>query len=409
MTTPEDYSVIADEVYGADPMWKNPPYVEGDRFPLERESFQVVSPPVSDPVTGLQAMTVVPVVNGQPDYSHVYISYAGTNPAHHADISADAQVVMGGSTASAAQAAQALEYAKKTMADLREKHPGAAFETVGHSLGGFLAMYVAGEVHLSSTSFNGPDAWEALSPQARKWLLAQIATGKHPFHNYVNEWDFIGNSGGNRSGAADYVVGKWGQEFFDNHNIGPGFDFDDKDGSVIGAGAGGRNLLEISNNALSGMPDQFRPVAAGIMAAITKALQDPATGAVAGMVVSGLVVTMDTFAAGALATSFLQLEAPLLSIKGANSTLVPQLERSLIEAKNAVGMIPFLKEADIENCVAIHRLQVHENIDEVAVAAVDKRVDAHIAVVHQLIAGVSSAAQNAVAQDAQWANVYAGL
>jgi hypothetical protein len=116
VTTAEDYSILADEAYGADPQWKNPPHLEGDRFPFEGEAFQVVwPPPVSDAVTGFQATTVVPVAGGQ--------------------------------MTSATQAGQALAYAEKEM---QERH-AATLETVGPR-----RMALVGDSRHDSHPFAGP-------------------------------------------------------------------------------------------------------------------------------------------------------------------------------------------------------------------------------------------------------------
>ncbi|MGO4595025.1 hypothetical protein AB4Z18_14515 [Leifsonia sp. 2TAF2] len=409
MTTAEEYASIAQAAYRADPLWKTPPYASGQRFhPPGKpgQIFEVVPPPpVHDPVTGFQAITVVPVVNGVRDFSQVSIAYAGTNPGHHADLSADAQIVVGGQTGSATQAAEALAYAKQVMAT----HPGARFETVGHSLGGYLAQYVSGKLHVPSTTFNGPDAWDSLSDEDKKWYRAEVAAGRKPWSRYLNEWDLIGNYPGDPSGSAIHVKGKPGQEFFDNHNIPTAFGFDPRDGSVMGAGVKGRSLEAISENTLSGLPEGVRIYVAPLLTGALVLLRNPAVGAVAGMLGSGLTVMMDTLAASSMAANFIQLEEPLRSIKAVNSGLIPQMEQGLREAKTAVAMIPFITEADIENCAAINRLQVHHNIDQNAVDAVNRRVDEHLDTVHKLAVGIASAAQNALAQDKQWASTYAGL
>lgn len=408
MTSAEDYSQLAEAAYEADPLWKSPPLKNGASIPPGADpKFRVVSDPVSDPVTGFQAVAVAPMVNGQPDYSQVHFTYAGTNPAHSADIRTDVQEILGGRAASATQAEQALAYTKRVIRDLLKTHPEAGFDTVGHSLGGYLAMYVAGELHLSATAFNGPDAWAALSPQAREWLLAQIAAGRKPFTNYVNEWDLVGNFRGNESGAAVYVTGERGHGFPADHNIPTAFDFND-DGSMKGAGAKRRSIGEITDNLLSGLPEGVHPYVSPLLAGVATLLQNPAVGAVAGMALSGVMVTMDTLATASMAANILQLEAPLQAIKTANSALVPQMEKGLAEAQNAMMMIPSITLADISNCVVLHRLNVRENIDAEAVAAVNTRVDEHITLVHQLVAGIGLAAQNALAQDAQWAHIYSG-
>lgn len=405
MITDDDFASIAKIVYRVDPMWQNPPEAKGTEFPQENPKYVVISDPVSDPVTGLQAIVAAPLVDGLPDFSQVYVSFAGTNPAHHADISADAQLVIGGEIASATQAGQALAFAEKVQAEVRAQYPNAAFSTVGHSLGGYLALYVAGELHWSATTFNAPDPWSAMSPEAQAWLLERIAAGENPLCNYVNEWDVVGNFSGNGTGAAVYVAGDPGLAAMDYHNLETGFQFD-ADGAIRGAGVAGRSTLEISENLLSGMPENLRAVPAAALTGLLTLFQDPAVGASVGRAVSAVLVAVDTVAAAALASTILRTNELLTKVKETNSGLIPQMQLDLDEAKRAAFDMPYITEADIENCVAAHRLQVHHNIDEDAVAAVNRRIDDHIDTVQKLFAGISTAIQNAADQDQQWASIY---
>jgi hypothetical protein len=407
VTTAEDYSKIASAAYGVDALSRNPPWKKGKGIPPENPQFVVVSEPLSDPVTGFQGMAVAPLENGVPDYSQVYVSFAGTNPGDHADIGADAMSVVGRVTAAGTQAAQAVDYAKVVSAELLKDHPEATFSTVGHSLGGFLAMYVGGELHWSSTTFNGPDPWDLMSPQAKKWLKEQVAAGKKPFLNYVNEWDLIGNLLGNETGAAEYVQGKPGKDILTNHNIDTGFSFG-PDGAAIGAGADRHSLIEIMENQLGWLPPRDRSAAAAVLAGAVKMLQNPSVGAAVGKTVSAVMVAVDTIAATSLASSIFSTSDLLRNVKSLNSGLIPQMEVGLRDAQSAASAIPYITQADIENCVATHRLRVHQNIDEHAVAAVDRLVDDHLATVHKLSSGIGNAVANAGEQDLLWAKVYGG-
>lgn len=405
MTTDEDFAKLAEAPYNADPLWRNPSSTIGEQFPPENPRFVVISDPVSDPVTGFQGVAVAPLVDGVPDYSQVYVSFAGTNPGHHADISADVQVVIGGATATATQAGQALAYADKVRDEVREVNPDATFSTVGHSLGGYLALYAAGELHWSSTTFNAPDPWDALSPQAQTWLQDQAAAGSNPFRNFVNEWDLVGNLRGNGTGAAIYVTGEPGMDALHYHNLETGFDFD-AHGTATGTGIDGRSTLEITDNLLSAFPESLRAVPAAALAGALVWLQDPGVGASVGRSVSALVVAVDTVAAAALASTILTSADLLTRIKETNSGLIPQMQLDLDEAERNAFDLPYITEADIENCVATHRLRVRDNIDENAVDTVNRRLDTHIDTVHKLFEGINTAILNAAAQDEQWASIY---
>ncbi|WP_460633995.1 hypothetical protein [Leifsonia lichenia] len=356
-------------------------------------------------MTGLQAIAVAPLVDGLPDFSHVCVSFAGTNPGHHADISADAQIVIGGETATATQAGQALAYAESIRAEVREQYPDATFSTVGHSLGGYLALYVAGELHWSATTFNAPDPWDAMSRESQNWLREQIAAGTNPFRNFVNEWDVIGNVRGNGTGAASYVSGERGLAAMDYHNLETGFHFD-ADGAITGAGVDGRSTFEITENLLGALPESVRAAPAAALAGLLTVVQNPAVGASVGRSVSALLVAVDTMAATALAATILRTDELLTKVKETNSGLIPRMQLDLDEAKRTALDLPYITEADIENCVATHRLGVYENIDEDAVDAVNRRIDDHIDTVHKLFEGISAAVLNAADQDEQWASIY---
>jgi pimeloyl-ACP methyl ester carboxylesterase len=359
---------------------------------------------VCDPATGLQAITVAPLLpNGEPDCSRIYVSFAGTNPANHADLNTDAQLVIAGKL-TATQAEQALNYAKQVQA----KYPDADFTAVGHSLGGYLAMLVAAEKHWSCTSFNGPDPWEQLSPQAQKWVKQQIAANPEAFRNLVNEWDAVGNSNGNGTGAGIYVKGKPFQDPLTNHNLASGFSFDERTGGIEGAGVPARNGYQIMENLLHGVPPMLREPLAALGAGAMAALQVPVIGESVGQSASTVLVMMDTLAATSLASTIYGAADLLTKIKAVNSGLAVQLQHNLDDAKSSVFAIPHLTHADIENCVAVERLRVEDNLDQHAVDAVNRRIDDHVATIHKLYDGISKAILNAAEQDARWASAFGG-
>ncbi|GAA2048870.1 hypothetical protein GCM10009820_04090 [Leifsonia soli] len=404
MTSDSDDAAIANEVYSADPGWTNPPIAKGRHFTDGQggTTFEVIDEPVNDPVTGFQAITVAPLVNGTPDLSRLYVSYAGTNPAHHGDLNTDAQTVIAGRVM-ATQTEQAVKYAT----EMQAKHPGASFTTVGHSLGGYLAMYVAAEKHWSCTSFNGPDPWEHLSPQARKWVEQQHAAGENPLRNFLNEWDAIGNAHGNGTGAAIYVTGKPFQDLLTNHNLSTGFRFDGS-GRIEGAGVPARNSYQITENLLHAVPPMLREPLAVLVAGALTALQVPVIGESAGRSASTVMVMMDTLAATSLASNIFSAADILTTIKSVNEGLTARMHLDLLEAKNSAFTIPFLTQADIEDCVVTERLRVEDNIDEHAVQAVNRRIDDHVDTIHSLYNGISNAVVHAGEQDARWASAFAG-
>ncbi len=68
----------------------NRPYSKDDLVGNDR--FKVISNPIDNTSNGMQAMAVAPVdKNGNVDYSHVVIAYAGTNKDDIKDIETDLQ------------------------------------------------------------------------------------------------------------------------------------------------------------------------------------------------------------------------------------------------------------------------------------------------------------------------------
>lgn len=407
MITPKDYADIANNAYEVDPLRREPPLKEGGKVPPGNPKFIVISEPASDPASGFQGMAVAPLVNGVADFSHVYVAFAGTNPGHRADINSDIQLIVGEQT-TAAQAVQAQAYAEKVRAEVLAKHPGATFTTVGHSLGGNLAMYIAGRLHWTAVSFNGPDPWDAMSRKDQEWLKKQIALGKNPFVNYVNEWDAIGNFHGNGTAAAHYVSGASEGDLFSHHNIDSGFRFDTATGAILGDGVSSRTTLEIARNMVEGAPPFLREPIALALAGLIGGLSAPGVGNSVGRAVSATLVTVDTLAASTLASKIFGTTDVLSRIRSVNDSLIPEMQVGLDHAKQAMSAIPFITATDIENCVVVQRLRVEDNIDEHELQVVNRRIEEHQETIRKLSSGIGGALTNAARQDAQWVSAFAG-
>ena len=90
MVTEEDYRYIVDDVYDVDTGKVSNPIQEGRLVANDR--FKVISKPIDNTSNGMQAMAVAPVdKNGNVDYSHVVIAYAGTNKDDIKDLGTDVQ------------------------------------------------------------------------------------------------------------------------------------------------------------------------------------------------------------------------------------------------------------------------------------------------------------------------------
>ena len=90
MTTERDFRYIVDDVYAVDSLKVKVPLKEGAI--VAQGKFKIIAPPVDNTSNGMQAMAVAPVdKNGNVDYSHVVIAYAGTNKDDIKDIETDLQ------------------------------------------------------------------------------------------------------------------------------------------------------------------------------------------------------------------------------------------------------------------------------------------------------------------------------
>lgn len=164
---------------------------------LEGEAFRVLKL-LDDQQTGMQALAIAPIdEQNQVDYSRVVISYAGTNMSDDLDKKADVMEVVLGIKG------EQTESAEKFYHSVKEMYPQATIGTTGHSLGGFLAQYVAMENQLESTVYNAPDPYRILSESAKTY----IAENKAYHINYRHSRDVIGNFGPDTTDTHVYVHG----------------------------------------------------------------------------------------------------------------------------------------------------------------------------------------------------------
>lgn len=209
------YNDISEKVYWLDP--KYPRYNEGYKKNSVKEfagmEFQILQ--IKDSLDGMQAMAVAPIKNGKVDISQVVIAFAGTNLSDWKDLETDARSIMnlygnrpGASFSEKATTNKLLSVSGLKTAgqinsaiafanEVKKEYGEAAISTTGHSLGGFLALYVAAEKQWKNVGFNGPDPYDLLSPEAKKW----VEENPGMLTNYRNHADFIGNFGGNGTGA----------------------------------------------------------------------------------------------------------------------------------------------------------------------------------------------------------------
>ena len=229
--TDKNYNDIVDGVYNVDAGKVKRPWRDDKIFKLDGQTFRVLSTK-DNASNGMQAMAVAPVdKNGNVDYSHVVIAYAGTNKDDIKDLDTDVQSLglgrdklqsrsgLNSAKVVDSQFVTALNYAKEVEEEVRQKYPSAKITTAGHSLGESLAMYVALKRGYANIGYNGPDIHNLISKEEIKHMQ------EHPeqFRNYRHKYDVIGNITGNTTQTAIYpyiypAKDNWGDKL-EYHNL----------------------------------------------------------------------------------------------------------------------------------------------------------------------------------------------
>lgn len=183
--TPEDYKNLASEAYRVDRNVKDKQVLhEGDVFTVNGKKWEVLKSEDSTE-NGFQAMAVAPKIDGETDTSQVVIAYAGTNPSDWKDLAVDGLNVMG------SVGGFQLDSANRFANEVAKAYPYSDISTTGHSLGAFLALAQGAEHHWQSVTFNGPDPYSVLSPQAKAWVKQNPGM----LTNFLNQMDLVGYGG----------------------------------------------------------------------------------------------------------------------------------------------------------------------------------------------------------------------
>jgi len=223
--TDKNYNDIVDGVYNVDAGKVKRPWRDDKIFKSNGQTFRVLSAK-DNTSNGMQAMAVAPVdKNGNVDYSHVVIAYAGTNKDDRLDIQTDIQSIGFGDrqvlsdlktkTFRKSQFQTALSFAE----EIEKTYPSAKITTAGHSLGESLAMYVALKRGYANVGYNGPDIHNLISKEEIKYMQ------EHPeqFRNFRHKYDVIGNITGNTTQTAIFpyiypAKDNWGDKL-EYHNL----------------------------------------------------------------------------------------------------------------------------------------------------------------------------------------------
>ena len=209
MLTEEQLKNISNRVYNLDSSRKD---FEPDLKVNSLANFDIDNPDIGkykilkvedNQENGMQAMAVAPIgADGQPDYSQITITYAGTNADDTRDTTTDVQMIGYGNTDRMAyvdsnnrgkvvesQAVSALRFAE----EVRKQFRNSQITTTGHSLGESLAMFVALKNGWDNMGSHGPDIHNMITPEELAYMRA------HPeqFKNYRGNYDYIGGITGN--------------------------------------------------------------------------------------------------------------------------------------------------------------------------------------------------------------------
>ena len=209
MITDRSYKEFLDNVYNIE--WDKKRYRVGEGLKVSEKQYKILALE-DNQNNGMQAMAVAPVNDrGEVDTSEIVIAYAGTRFSDSRDRDADWQQVVKGNMgdvivdtskkSTQITTKNQLQTAKEFADEILKKYPSSLISITGHSLGGYLAVFVAAKYGWAATVFNAPDASNALSEKEIEWVLKN----RDLIVNYRNPRDIIGNYGGDKLGIARYV------------------------------------------------------------------------------------------------------------------------------------------------------------------------------------------------------------
>lgn len=226
MASEKTYNELSDTVYWVDPKHKdyNVSLKNGAIKNFGGKEYKILK--VEDNSTnGMQAMAVAPIKNRIPDTSEIIIAFAGTNASDRLDILTDTQTVVAGNKGldvsswwkSPERVDGQIHSAENFVKGIKNTYPTAAVTTTGHSLGEYIALYIAAENGWMNVGFNGPDPYKILSKTAKDW----IKNNPGMLFNYRSKGDFV-NATGNGTGAAipiDQMLNVGLADTLDLHNL----------------------------------------------------------------------------------------------------------------------------------------------------------------------------------------------
>lgn len=184
--SPQNYNEFSDIVYSVDSNFKGEEILKkNEKLTLSDGTKWKVIEAEDNQKNGFQGMAVAPIKDGKVDTSQVVIAFAGTNSSDWKDLAADGANVV--DSFRGLQLSSANKFSKK----IKNTYPNSDISTTGHSLGAFLALAQGAENHWQSVTFNGPDPYGVLSPQAAKWVKENPGL----LTNFLNQMDLVGYGG----------------------------------------------------------------------------------------------------------------------------------------------------------------------------------------------------------------------
>src|SRR5699024_3574308 len=230
-----DYKILSEHVYWIDKKDEGyDPSIKEEEKIKEKDTEYYILKTENNTSNGMQAMAVAPIKNGTADTSEVVIAYARTNFDDEVDIHTDVQTVIWRlmdylikmnvyiSLISSTEYRQ-IDNAEKFADESKKDNPEAEVTTTGHSLGEYIALYVAAENQWCNVGFNGPEPYDILSPEAKEW----VENNSDMLFNYRNTADPLGNYGGNGTGAGIPIDMDMGINIGENHGL-DSWEFDEE-------------------------------------------------------------------------------------------------------------------------------------------------------------------------------------
>ena len=395
---------------------------------INGSKYQVVYTQDNSGNNGFQGLAVAPIKNGQPDYSHTTIAYAGTDASGELmndGVIADGGGVVGGLNPKNSQFNSAESFYKNV-----SKIKGVKVtEITGHSLGGALAQKVAATHHVSAMTFSSADVSKQLNSKERQWLLIggkQKVINIVHYNDVIAQWtatqgygttlfskststtpvlgilsthmlnSYPGKFKVANPSVGDFLLYHWTNNFVRQitDRLAYPLEILDLDAKIISKGAGwfkkGAKLAEKTGKSiLSGIEGLF----------VTTASADTVGGK----------VEVDKDELDSVANALLSLNNHLDSIDKVNQNIMSDMDKIFKDVKSTVfhtlsGM--GVTMSDLNQIVSETRSDVQHHVDQNAIMQTHKAIQDQKGHLKTVAQGLKNTGNNAVMNDQKWANAF---